>query len=211
MGEEKVRTLRVVLVDDHRLALDGLRLALGNAPGIEVAGETREGRSVLQLVARTKPDVVLLDIELPDLGGLAVLELLRTEHPELTVVMFTGSDDNAVVDEALRRGASGFLHKSIDPADLPAAIRLAVEAPTPQPVRRKPTAQELRLTPKERQVLEHLTQGMSNAEIGRALWLSQQTVKFHLTNIYRKLGVANRTEAARFALSNALVSSAEPD
>jgi two-component system response regulator DevR len=206
-----VRTLSVVLVDDHRLALDGLRLALGNAAGIEIVGETREGRGVMPLVAETQPDVVLLDIELPDLHGLTVLDQLRQHHPRVTVVMFSGSDDTALVDESLRRGASAFLHKSIDPVDLPGAIRLAVEVPATPPEKRTPTAEELRLTPKERQVLEHLTQDLSNAEIGRALWLSQQTVKFHLTNVYRKLGVTNRTEAARFALRNALVNSADSD
>jgi two-component system, NarL family, response regulator DevR len=206
-----VRTLSVVLVDDHRLALDGLRLALGNAAGIEIVGETLEGRGVLPLVAETQPDVVLLDIELPDLHGLTVLDLLRQHHPRVTVVMFSGSDDTALVDESLRRGASAFLHKSIDPADLPSAIRLAVDVPAAPPEKTTPTADELRLTPKERQVLEHLTQDLSNAEIGRALWLSQQTVKFHLTNVYRKLGVTNRTEAARFALRNALVASTDSD
>jgi DNA-binding NarL/FixJ family response regulator len=206
-----VRTLSVVLVDDHTLALDGLRLALGNAAGIAIVGETREGRGVLPLVAETQPDVVLLDIELPDLHGLTVLDLLRQHHPKVTVVMFSGSDDTALVDESLRRGASAFLHKSIDPAGLPGAIRLAVEVPAAPPEKTTPTAEELRLTPKERQVLEHLTHGLSNAEIGRALRLSQQTVKFHLTNVYRKLGVTNRTEASRFALRNALVDSADTD
>jgi DNA-binding NarL/FixJ family response regulator len=202
-----VRTLRVVLVDDHRLTLEGLRLALGNAAGIELVGETGEGRGVLELVGRTRADVVLLDVHLPDLHGLDVLRQLRLSQPQVTVVMFSGEEDTDVEDEALRQGASGFLLKSIDPADLPAAIRGAVESPAAPPAHgpKPPTVEELRLTPKERQVLAQLAGGLSNAEIGRALWLSQQTVKFHLTNVYRKLGVANRTEAARYALGNGLV------
>jgi DNA-binding NarL/FixJ family response regulator len=209
-----VRTLKVVLVDDHGLTLEGLRLALGNAAGIELVGDTGEGRGVLELVGRTRPDVVLLDVQLPDLHGLDVLRQLRLSHPRVTVVMFSGEEDTEVADEALRQGASGFVLKSIDPGDLPAAIRRAVESPATPPAAleaRPPTAEELRLTPKERQVLAQLAGGLSNAEIGRALWLSQQTVKFHLTNVYRKLGVANRTEAAHYALGNGLVEpAAEP-
>jgi DNA-binding NarL/FixJ family response regulator len=207
-GEKHVRTLKVVLVDDHGLTLEGLRLALGNTAGIELVGDTGEGRDVLELVARTQPDVVLLDVQLPDVHGLDVLRQLRKRHPGVTVVMFSGDEDNEVADEALRQGASGFVLKNIDPAELPDAIRGAVEAPATAPAAREPappTAEELRLTPKERQVLAQLARGLSNAEIGRAMWLSQQTVKFHLTNVYRKLGVANRTEATRFALGNELV------
>ena len=203
-----MRTLNVVVVDDHGLALEGVRLALGQAKHIELVGDTSEGRQALPLVDRTQPDVVLLDVQLPDLNGLDVLRLLRRRHPEVTVVMFSGDDDQGVVDEALHLGASGFVPKSIEPAELPAALRQAVEHPATPPPRGRawsPPAERPRLTPKEHQVLEQLARGLSNAEIGRALWLSQQTVKFHLTNVYRKLGVTNRTEAARVALRHALV------
>jgi DNA-binding NarL/FixJ family response regulator len=206
---QPTRPLRVLVVedlDDGGETYAALLSLLGHAPAV-----ARSCREAEALAPGLGPDVVLLDIELPDLHGLTVLDLLRQHHPRVTVVMFSGSDDTALVDESLRRGASAFLHKSIDPADLPSAIRMAVDVPAAPPEKTTPTADELRLTPKERQVLEHLTQDLSNAEIGRALWLSQQTVKFHLTNVYRKLGVTNRTEAARFALRNALVNSTDSD
>jgi len=200
-----VQTLKVFVVDDHRLMLEGLRLALSEAPGLELVGETNEGRKALPLVSRLEPDVVLLDARIPDMDGLVILDRIRERHPEMTVVMISGSDDRELIDAALARGAAAFVLKTIDPADLPAAIRQAAagtvfhthgrdEAPAPDDG----------LTPKEREVLGLVARGLSNAEIARELWLSQQTIKFHLTNVYRKLGVANRTEAARYAYRHAL-------
>lgn len=202
-----MKNLRIVVVDDHRLMLEGLRLALADAPGLELVAEASEGRKVLPLVSRTQPDVVLLDVRIPDMDGLAVLERLRRQHPDVTVVMISGTDDPAVAERSLALGASAFVLKSIDPQELPAAIREAVAGPVQRMLGRDETpapADSYSLTPKERQVLEQVARGLSNAEIGRELWLSEQTVKFHLTNIYKKLGVANRTEAARFAYRHAL-------
>jgi DNA-binding NarL/FixJ family response regulator len=202
-----VKTLRIVVVDDHQLMLEGLRLALADAPGLDLVAETSEGRKVLPLVSRTQPDVVLLDVRIPDMDGLAVLERLRRQHPDVTVVMISGTDDPAVAERSLALGASAFVLKSIDPQELPAAIREAVAGPVRRTLGRDETpapADAYSLTPKERQVLEQVARGLSNADIGRELWLSEQTVKFHLTNIYKKLGVANRTEAARFAYRHAL-------
>ena len=202
--------LRVVVADDHRLMLEALRLAIAHAEGLELVGSVDEGRKVAPLVASTKPDVVLLDFRMPDMDGLAVLDLLRTRHPRVKVVMLSGHDDPRLIEEALRRGASAFILKQIDPADLAGAIRQAVAGTVYRPLGRAEGAgdavEAAGLTRKERDVLERLARGLSNAEIGKELWLSQQTVKFHLTNVYRKLGVANRTEAVRHALERGLVS-----
>jgi DNA-binding NarL/FixJ family response regulator len=209
-----VRSLKVVVVDDHSLTRDGLRLALEDAAGIELVGEVSEGRTVLPLVARTRPDVVLLDVGLPGADGLTILDRLQTHYPDVTVVMLSGTDDPEVIREALRRGARAFMLKSIAPNDIPDAIRGAVEGVVSGVLGRGEAttlAADHGLTAKECQVLEQLALGLSNAEIGRALWLSQQTVKFHLTNVYRKLGVTNRTEAARIALLNEIVGSGERD
>ena len=205
-----MRTLKIVVADDHRLMLEGLRLALGRARGIRIVGETDEGRKVLPLVAETKPDVVLLDVMLPDMDGLVVLDRLRQQLPDVKVILRAGHDDKRVIQEAMRLGASAFVLKGIDPSDLPGAIRQAVAGTVYKPIGRDETPDETPthgLTPKEREVLEQVARGLSNADIGRELWLSQQTVKFHLTNVYRKLGVANRTEAARFAYRHSLVGS----
>src|SRR5262245_15100999 len=120
-----MRTLKVFVVDDHRLMLEGLRLALSEAPGLELVGETNEGRKALPLVSRLEPDVVLLDARIPDMDGLVILDRIRDRHPDVTVVMISGSDDRELIDAALARGAAAFVLKTIDPADLPAAIRQA--------------------------------------------------------------------------------------
>jgi DNA-binding NarL/FixJ family response regulator len=205
-----VGTLRVLVADDHRLMLEALRLALEDADGIELVGETHEGVKVVPLTGQLRPDVVLLDFQMPDMDGLAVLDRLRERHPEVKVVMLSGSEDPQLIQESLRRGASAFVVKGIDPADLPAAIRQAAAGTIYGPVGASEEANGAEaaagLTKKELDVLQRMTRGLSNAEIGRELWLSQQTIKFHLTNVYRKLGVANRTEAARVAMERGLVS-----
>jgi DNA-binding NarL/FixJ family response regulator len=189
--------------------LDALLLALRDAEGLELVGETNEGRKALPLVAEAKPDVVLLDFRMPDMDGLAVLDRIRKHYPEVKVVMLSGSDDPELIQDALRRGASAFILKQIDPRDLPGAIRQAVEGTIYSAIGRTEEtnggSNTLGLTPKELDVLNRLARGLSNKEISKELWLSEQTIKFHLTNIYRKLGVANRTEATRHAYQRGLV------
>jgi DNA-binding NarL/FixJ family response regulator len=204
-----MRTLRVVMVDDHRLMLDALLLALRDADGIELVGETHEGLKALPLVAETNPDVVLLDFRMPDMDGLAVLDRIRKNHPDVRVIMLSGSDDPELIQDALRRGASAFILKQIDPRDLPGAIRQAVEGTIYSAIGRTEEpeggSESSGLTPKELDVLNRVARGLSNKEISKELWLSEQTIKFHLTNIYRKLGVGNRTEATRYAYQQGLV------
>ena len=200
-----MRTLRVVIVDDHRLMLDALLLALRDAEDIELVGETHEGLKALPLVAEKKPDVVLLDFRMPDLDGLQVLDRIRKHHPDVKVVMLSGSDDPELIQDALRRGASAFILKQIDPRDLPGAIRQAVEGTIYSAIGRTENGDNDRqpsgLTPKELDVLNRVARGLSNKEISKELWLSEQTIKFHLTNIYRKLDVHNRTGAVERARS----------
>ena len=197
------------MVDDHRLMLDALLLALRDAEDIELVGETNEGRKALPLVTETKPDVLLLDFRMPDMDGLAVLDRVRKHHPHVKVIMLSGSDDPELIQDALRRGASAFILKQIDPRDLPGAIRQAVEGTVHTAIGRAEDTNGAEpaggLTPKELDVLSRVARGLSNKEISKELWLSEQTIKFHLTNIYRKLGVANRTEATRYAYQQGLV------
>jgi DNA-binding NarL/FixJ family response regulator len=204
-----MRTLRVVVVDDHRLMLDALLLALRDATDLELVGETHEGRKALPLVAEKSPDVVLLDFRMPDMDGLQVLDRIRKNHPDVKVIMLSGSDDPELIQDALRRGASAFILKQIDPQDLPGAIRQAVEGTIHTAIGRAEdtdgAGEASGLTPKELDVLNRVARGLSNKEISKELWLSEQTIKFHLTNIYRKLGVGNRTEATRYAYQQGLV------
>src|SRR5215210_3717973 len=202
-------TLRVAIVDDHRLMFDALLVALRDAEDLELVGETHEGRKALPLVAEAKPDVLLLDFRMPDLDGLAVLDRVRKHHPDVKVIMLSGSDDPDLIQDALRRGASAFILKTIDPRDLPGAIRQAVQGTIYSAIGRAEDTngggEASGLTPKELDVLSRVARGLSNKEISKELWLSEQTIKFHLTNVYRKLGVGNRTEATRYAYQQGLV------
>jgi DNA-binding NarL/FixJ family response regulator len=204
--------IRVLIADDHRLIVEGVRAALAVADDMEVVAEAREGSEVPPLVNQLHPDVVLLDIRLPKLDGLACLEILRKRHPDVKVIVLSAFSDSEHIQAALRRGACGYIVKSINPLDLPSAVRQAVEgtvfnvlgAAEQDPARE---AQAAGLTEREVAILSGVARGLSNRELGKELWVTEQTVKFHLTNIYRKLGVANRTEAARAAYKLGIVES----
>jgi DNA-binding NarL/FixJ family response regulator len=204
--------LKVVIADDHRLILDGIKNALREDGGFEIAGEATSGERVLPLVAQTSPDLVVLDLRMPGMDGLACLEQIKKRHPQVKVVVLSVSTDERVIESVLSRGASAYIVKSVNPVDLPAALRQAVagtvftaiglpDATTPG------AAKAAGLTDRELAILSSLARGLSNGQIGKELWIAEQTVKFHLTNIYRKLGVANRTEAARYAYQEGLVTS----
>jgi DNA-binding NarL/FixJ family response regulator len=202
--------LRIVICDDHALMRAALRLLLTLEEGIEVVGETGNGAEVLALVAAVQPDVVVLDLDLPGVDGFRCLELLRVEQPDVRSVVVSATDDVESIEAALRLGAVGYVLKSVNPLDLPAAIRQSVEGRVFQATmvadtRTDGPARAAGLSAKEVEVLSELAKGKSNRQIAETLWLSEQTVKFHLRNVYRKLGVANRTEALRLALDRHLV------
>ncbi len=202
--------IRVVMAEDHALMRDGVRLILDEAEGLELVGEARRGDDVLRVVAHTQPDVVLLDIRMPGMDGMAVLEQLRQHHPDVKVVIFSALDSHDQIEAALRRGAHGYIVKTVNPADLPSAIRQAVEGSVFHPFAllagtADATAKRAGLSEKELAVLRQLAHGHSNKEIASALFVSEQTVKFHLRNIYRKLGIATRTEALRYAYEHRLI------
>ena len=205
-----MRPLRVLLADDHRLMLKVLRLALEEAGGFDIVGEATSGSQVLPLVAQEQPELVLLDVQMPEMDGLTALDLIRNRHPTVKVVIISGLDDPEVIQAALRRGAIAFIAKTIDPRELASALRQASDATAFQtlgiPVNEEtsPTKQS-GLSKRELSILNSLGTGLSNKQIAKELWLAEQTVKFHLTNIYRKLGVANRTDAVRYAYRHGLV------
>jgi DNA-binding NarL/FixJ family response regulator len=203
--------------------LSALRETLEQADGFAVVGTATSGLQVEPLVSRTRPDLVLLDLMLPGLDGLSCLALLREHHPQATVVVLSGQDDDETIEKALLGGASAYMNKSIDPADLPALLRQAllgnVQFAAPRIARdvvTQATRQsryndargETGLTARELEILEAVARGLSNRAVGSELFLSDQTVKFHLHKIYRKLKVANRTEAAQTAFQLGLVANA---
>ena len=205
-------TLRVLVADDHRLMLAAIRRALGDADGFEIVGEVSVGSHVVPAVRETKPDVVLLDLRMPELDGLACLERLRKHDPGLAVVILSSYSDEAQIEAARRAGARGYVVKTVEPVDLAVVLRSALSGKSfsawgaEPPLVTLPAAAATPLSERESVVLEAVAGGLSNREIGRQLWISEQTVKFHLRNIYRKLGISSRTEAARYAYRNGLAS-----
>ena len=189
-----------------------MRRALEEAADLEVVGEARSGSQVLPLIGRHNPDVVLLDIRMPDMDGLTCLELIRQRHPQIKVIILSVFAEPEQIQLALRKGAAGYIVKSINPQDLPSAIRQAVEGTVYHPLglpehTETSNAKQAGLTDRETVILKAVAKGLSNQAIGKELWVTEQTIKFHLTNIYRKLNVNNRTEAARYAYQHGLVES----
>jgi DNA-binding NarL/FixJ family response regulator len=178
--------------------------------GFEVVAAVDSAAELLAAVGRAAPDLVVLDVGMPGTDGLACLEELRERHPAVKVVMLSGVDDPRVVGRALRLGAAAFVTKDVDPRDLAAVLRHTLEETVDcRPARLQARDDGMRearrlLTPSELAVLEALALGLVNKQIATELGIAQQTVKFHLANVYRKLGVANRTEAIRFAFANGL-------
>ena len=207
-----VRRIRVLVVDDHGLMVEAVRLALEREADIEVVGEARRGADVLPEVARRQPDVVLLDIRMPNVDGLEVLELLHERYPNVKVVMLSAIDDPEVAREALRRGALAYVDKRTDPATLASTLRRVtageevgrgITVAGPEVEAHSPP--EVRLTEREREIVARVADGQSNSQIARELFLSEQTVKYHLTNVYRKLGVDGRAGAVRFWYEHGLL------
>jgi DNA-binding NarL/FixJ family response regulator len=207
-----VAAVRLLVADHHPLVLAGIRGALDAVGDIEIVGEATSPSQLIPLISRTSPDVVLLDLEMPDHDAMNALRQIRSEHPGLTVLVLSETDDAAQIMRALQLGASGYILKSIDPGDLAAAIRQGVNRTFFSlggiELHVKVAATEEALSVREVEVLQLLAVGLSNREIAKDLWLSDQTIKFHLRNIYRKLGVSNRTEAARYAFDTGLADAA---
>jgi DNA-binding NarL/FixJ family response regulator len=201
--------MRVLIAEDHPLAAAAMRAVIEADGGFEVVGEARSGSQVLPRARELRPDLVLLDLMLPELDGLTCLERLANEFPEVPVVVCSGQAEQEGVEAARERGASAFVTKSGDPGNLPIALRGAAdgdpfevygELETP-----RRASEDLGLSEREASLLATLARGLSNQEIGKELWITEQTVKFHLTNVYRKLGVENRTQATRIAYEHGLV------
>jgi DNA-binding NarL/FixJ family response regulator len=205
-----MRRLKVLAVDDHRLMLDAIRAVLDREDDICLVAEADAGDKVLPLVGQTGPDVVLLDVRMPGMDGLAVLEQLHERYPSVAVVMLSAIDDPALVRAALERGAAAFVLKHVDPRDLAAAVRQVVMGAIFRPLDLVAAVggsapDDAGLSKRELSILEALESGASNASIAKELYLAEQTVKFHLTNIYRKLGVSSRTEAVHSAYERGIL------
>jgi DNA-binding NarL/FixJ family response regulator len=185
--------VRVIIADDHRLMREGTAALLAADERIDVVGLASGGREAVELAARLKPDVALLDVGMPDIGGVEACAAIRVQAPDVRVLMLTVSEDALDVRAALRVGASGYLLKDIPPGELVAAVLGAdrVMASTDAP--------DDELSVREREVLELIGRGLRNREIAERLVVSEATVKTHVRHVLEKLRLRNRAEAAAFA------------
>ena len=212
--------VRIVLVDDQVLFRKGLRALLEDEEDMEVVGEASDGVQAVDRVRTAKPDVVLMDINMPVCNGVEATRMIKAERPETKVIALTVSDEDDDLFEAIKSGASGYLLKDLRPEELFDLIRGVLRGETPispavagkllSEFRRRPRRDPTDtagwdLTPRELEVLQLVTEGLSNAEISTRLFIVEGTVKNHLHNILEKLHLENRLQAATYAMREGLV------
>jgi DNA-binding NarL/FixJ family response regulator len=196
-------TIRVVLCDDHLVVLAGLEQLVATFSGIEVVATARNGYEAIDAVARTNPQVLLMDLQMPELDGVAATQRINQLHTDVSVVILTSFSDRERINGALEAGAVGYLLKDATPSELESAVRAAArgESPlAPKVAKVLVTRDEAatKLSAREVEVIELVAGGQSNKQIARRLGISEATVKAHLTSIFRAIGVNNRTQAARW-------------
>ena len=201
--------MRVLLADDQLVTLEGVRIVLESSDDITVVGEARNGEEVCTMVARTRPDVVLIDPQICGNDGFSCVASIQAVHRDAKVVFFSGKSNLHHVQAALEAGAAAYIIKTIHPLDLVGALRQTLQRTVFHPRLSESLAGENghaeELTAREREILTAVARGLSNKAISQELWVTEQTVKFHLTNVYRKLGVPSRTAAVRYAHEHGLV------
>jgi DNA-binding NarL/FixJ family response regulator len=211
--EVGAKRVRVLIADDHPLIVAGIRRALEGHDDIEVVGEAHSASEVMQLIERRRPTVVLLDLCMPGVSGMECIDQIVRTWPDIKAIVLSAYDDRATIDAALDAGASAYVVKSAGSVDVAAVVRQtssggvyhaagrACREPAGELEREHPSL----LTERERAILRAVASGLTTAAISKQLWVSEHTVKFHLTNIYRKLGVSNRAGAIRYAIQHDMV------
>ncbi len=209
--------IRILIADDHPVVRDGLVAILSTQSEFEVVGQARDGREAVSRAVELRPNVVLLDLEMPEMDGVEALRELRAKCPQAQVIVFTAFDTDERIVGAVQAGAKGYLLKGAPRGELFQAIRVVSRGGSLlQPVvaskllehmssRSESAGLTERLTAREMEVLRLLSDGQTNKEIARALFITERTVKFHVSSILGKLGAGNRTEAVRIAAQHGLV------
>jgi two-component system, NarL family, response regulator LiaR len=206
--------IRIIVVDDHSVVRQGLKMFLGLDPDLEIIGEAENGAEAVKLAAELQPDVVLMDMLMPVMDGIEATKIIRRDMPDTEVIALTSVLEDAAVVGAIKAGAIGYLLKDTQSDELRRAIKAAAEGQvqlSPQAaarlmreVRTPEVAAPDALTERENDVLKLLAQGKANKEIARDLFIGEKTVKTHVSNILLKLGVQSRTQAALYAAQNGL-------
>lgn len=202
--------IRVLIADDHAIVRQGLERLFATADDIELVGMAAHGQQAVALVGEHSPDVVLMDLSMPVMDGVAATREIVTTSPEVKVVVLTSYGEESRILDALNAGASGYLLKHTEPDDLIEAVRAAARGDAPLDPRagrvlieqRRRSPQAADLTPRELEVLRLVGQGLANKQIARRLGISERTVKAHLTSVFQRVGVTDRVQAALWARSN---------
>jgi DNA-binding NarL/FixJ family response regulator len=203
--------IRVLLAEDHAVVRTGLLQLLGDLDDVEVVGAATGGKEAIQLAAQERPDVVLMDLEMPDLDGIEATRRIRQADPDVNVVVLTAFSDRQRILGAIDAGAVGYLLKDAEPDELIRGLEAAARGESPLAPKaaqalvaaRAAEQTDPELTPREREVLALLADGLPNKLIARRLDISEKTVKAHLTNIFQRIGVTDRTQAALWAQRHA--------
>jgi two-component system nitrate/nitrite response regulator NarL len=218
-------SIRLLLADDHHHAREGMRTIVSTIPDFVIVGEASSGEEALELTNKLLPDLILMDINMPGMGGLEAVKVIKNAHPSVKIVMVTVSDDVSHLFEALKKGAQGYLLKNLNPSAWRDYLRAVAidEAPlnpdlamsilrefagsktnSSEPTKDKEPAGE-GLTPREKEILQEVAKGQTNREVAVCLGLSEHTVKNHLKNILQKLHLDNRVQLTRYAYERGMV------
>jgi DNA-binding NarL/FixJ family response regulator len=204
------RQIACLIVDDHEVVREGLRLSLSRAPHIRIVGEASDGESAIALAERRRPDVVIMDIRMPGMDGLEATKELSRKAPEIAVLVFTAYSERSLLGRGLESGAKGYILKEAPHGTLLRAIEKVAAGegyidPALMPAFLPGRDRDEMLTAREREILQLLADGMSNADVAAKLFISQETVKSHVRHILAKLEADTRTQAVAIALREAII------
>jgi len=218
---KQIEEIKVLIVDDHALVREGINKILSLEPNIKVVGEAEDGAQAIELARGMPIDVILMDINMPNVNGITATKIIKSEHPEINIIALTIHDQEEYLFELIECGISGYVLKDVRPDELIKTVLNVYRGQAYIPPSMTPKVFEQlhrlskthaeavncfnQLTEREREVLCQVAEGLSNKEIAEKLYISEKTVKNHLTSIFQKLGVADRTQAALYAVNHNLV------
>ena len=206
--------IRVIIVDDHTVVRSGLGAVLDTSEGMELVGEAGDGEEAIRICESLQPDVVLMDLQMPKMDGVEATRIIHEKWPQIHIIALTSYKEKEYVEGVLKAGATSYLLKNVSAEELVAAInKVVLDQPSLSPEAaqvliqtvNEPSQPGTDLTDREREILSFMVEGKSNSEISASIFITQATVKYHVSNILSKLGVTSRTEAVVLAIKNNLV------